>query len=159
MSREQRKRKVVSYTENSDDEGPIFEPVPLPAAAAKKDPNDDLPVVAPVIPPISVAECQAYIGKSMAKEFPPHGAFKGTFIGYDGDVCLWKVQYEDGDEEEIDWNELNALKEGGEPAAKKAAVMEAPAGEGVVAPAPPAPAVPAPAPPAAAPAPDGVSMI
>jgi hypothetical protein len=74
------------------------------------------------------------IGRTVFKEFPPGGKFKGTVVSFDETDALWKVKYEDGDEEELDFEELNELLDGeadqdGDvfgPAWRKWAIVEAP---------------------------------
>ena len=59
--------------------------------------------------------------KTFTKSFPPDGTFTGTIVPYGKEMVLWKVRYEDGDEEEIDYAELQALlNPSEEPPAKKA---------------------------------------
>jgi hypothetical protein len=39
------------------------------------------------------------IGVTIEKEFPGHGLFRGDVISYDAEFALFKIGYEDGDEE------------------------------------------------------------
>ena len=59
---------------------------------------------------------QPVAGLEFAKHFGGHGVFKGTFTAFDKTTKLYHIVYEDGDEEDLDWNELAALlKKPGQP--------------------------------------------
>jgi len=109
MSRPQRARKPVCYTEaavdndevdqsSSDDEASSraqkrAKPVKAVVAAAYRS----------LTPP---SDGSVLVGRTVTKSFPPDGTFEGTIKSFDEAESLWKVLYEDGDEEEIKFDEL-----------------------------------------------------
>ena len=46
------------------------------------------------------------VGRTVTKSFPPDGTCEGTIKSFDEAESLWRVVYEDGDEEEIKFDEL-----------------------------------------------------
>ena len=55
------------------------------------------------------------IGAVVHKSFGAHGVFEGTIVSYDGAEDLFHVEYIDGDEEDLDRAELDALLAQGKP--------------------------------------------
>ena len=49
------------------------------------------------------------IGTNFSKYFEGYGTFLGTVAEYDEESQLFKITYTDGDEEDLDWNELKEL--------------------------------------------------
>ena len=49
------------------------------------------------------------MGTTFQKKFGREGTFVGTLIGYDSIEDLYKIQYEDKNEEEMTWPDLNKL--------------------------------------------------
>ncbi|GAV75423.1 PHD domain-containing protein/DDT domain-containing protein [Cephalotus follicularis] len=50
-----------------------------------------------------------FVGKSLKKDFKGHGVFTGTVRSYDASTGFFDVVYEDGDSEELDFNEVASL--------------------------------------------------
>jgi len=55
------------------------------------------------------AMCKEYVGQPVTKDFPPHGIFNGVVKNYDSDGSCWMLVYEDGDREEVNWDDLEKL--------------------------------------------------
>ena len=92
-----RKRKaVVSYKEVSENEieGDKFDA--LAASATKKQGKKK-------------KEAGSFLHRSVSKEFPGMGHFSGTVTAYDASEELWQVTYSDGDQEELNEEELLPL--------------------------------------------------
>ena len=47
------------------------------------------------------SSAQVRVGSTVSKEFPGYGTFKGKVVGFDAKHDLWKVRYDDDDEEEL----------------------------------------------------------
>ena len=50
------------------------------------------------------------VGSAVSKSFGRHGFFSGVVVGYDRDRELYRVEYEDGDWEEIDEEEMREVR-------------------------------------------------
>ena len=57
----------------------------------------------------TLEEKHGFVGRTISKEFTPHGKFTGTVESFDAARNLWKIQYDDGDEEELDFKEMDKL--------------------------------------------------
>ena len=58
------------------------------------------------VPILSEDDVLLTLGRTFVKDFPPHGAFTGTVTSWDTLVGIWKVVYDDGDEEELEHSDL-----------------------------------------------------
>ncbi|KAK2973175.1 hypothetical protein RJ640_009805 [Escallonia rubra] len=53
-----------------------------------------------------------YVGRTLRKEFKGFGIFSGTVNSYDSSTRLFRIAYEDGDSEELEFSEVISLLEG-----------------------------------------------
>ncbi|KAK3005003.1 hypothetical protein RJ639_016120, partial [Escallonia herrerae] len=53
-----------------------------------------------------------YVGRTLRKEFKGFGIYSGTVNSYDSSTRLFKIAYEDGDSEELEFSEVISLLEG-----------------------------------------------
>ena len=50
---------------------------------------------------LSIDSPESFIGKSVKKIFVGHGEFLGTIVGYDYTQKFWRIEYTDGDCEDV----------------------------------------------------------
>ena len=65
-------------------------------------------MVGDLLPPDS-AERESFLDQSLSKLCKGHGVFRGIVREYDAEKDVYKIVYEDGDEEELDYERMKAM--------------------------------------------------
>jgi len=82
------------------------DPTQLPSPGEK---SEEKAILSNEASDATLEEKHGFVGRTISKEFTPHGKFTGTVESFDAARNLWKVQYDDGDEEELDFKEMDKL--------------------------------------------------
>eukprot|EP00984_Skeletonema_dohrnii_P015331 scaffold6592_cov103-Skeletonema_dohrnii-CCMP3373.AAC.10 len=84
----------------------LVESPPLPEPATTTEMDIDSKPVADAVQAAIVTEAESYIGRRIARTFDKQ-VYHGTVAGFIKTHRLWQISYDDGDKEEMDFEELS----------------------------------------------------
>ncbi|KAK1746680.1 hypothetical protein QTG54_003287 [Skeletonema marinoi] len=84
----------------------LVESPPLPEPATSTEMDIDSKPTADAVQAAIVTEAESYIGRRIARTFDKQ-VYHGTVAGFIKTHRLWKISYDDGDKEEMDFEELS----------------------------------------------------